>query len=115
VGTVDEKHRVYLVLWDSPDLVKGPGIMPVAILSMASKDASVTFDDAKKTPAYVSAVYDPTGQWDAQSPSPEGSSLGLYSKSPGNPEPVELQSVKTATIDLAFDDSVKMHSGKATR
>ena len=82
---------------------------------MPSKSGTVTFEDVKKAPAYVSAVYDPTGQWDAQSAPPEGSSLGLYSKSPGTPEPIELQPGKTTTIDLTFDDSVKMKSGKPTR
>jgi hypothetical protein len=114
-GTVDEKHKMYIVLWDSPDFVTAGGVTPVAIESIPAKDGTVTFDDVKKTPAYVSAVYDPSGQWDAQSPPPEGSSLGLYSKTPGSAEAVELQSGKTTTIALAFDDSVKMRSGKPTR
>ena len=114
-GTVDAQHKVYVVLWDSADFVNGENIMPVAIQSTSSKDGTVTFDDVKKTPAYVSAVYDQTGQWDAQSAPPEGSSLGLYSKTPGTPSPVQLEPGKTTTIDLAFDDSVKMKSGKPTR
>jgi hypothetical protein len=63
----------------------------------------------------VSAVYDPSGQWDAQSQPPEGSSLGLYSKTPGTPEPIDLKPGKTVSIELAFDDSVKMKGGQATR
>ena len=70
----------------------------------------------KKVPAYVSAAYDPKGEWDGQSgPPPEGSSLGLYSKTPGQPEPIEIQPGKTATIELSFDDRVKMQSGKPAR
>ena len=114
-GAVDEKHKVYVVLWDSPDFVKGGGVTPVAIQSITTKDGTVTFDDVKKTPAYVSSVYDPSGQWDAQSAPPEGSSLGLYSKTPQSPEAVELQPDKTTTIHLTFDDSVKMRSGNPTR
>jgi hypothetical protein len=114
-GTVDEKHKVYVVLWDTADFVKGEGSAPVAIESISSKSGTVTFDGVKKTPAYVSAVYDSSGQWNAQSTPPDGASLGLYSKGPGAPEPVNLQSGKTAKIDLAFDDSVKMQSGKPTR
>ena len=114
-GTVDEQHKVYVVLWDSADFVKGGEMMPAAIQSTSTKNGTVTFNDVKKTPAYVSAVYDQTGQWDAQSAPPEGSSLGLYSKTPGTPSPVQLEPGKTTTIDLAFDDSVKMKSGKPTR
>lgn len=114
-GTVDGTHKVYVVLWDSPDFVKGESAMPAAIQSTSSKDGTVTFDTVKKTPAYVSAVYDPSGQWDAQSAPPEGSSLGLYSKSPGTPAPVELRQGKITTIDLSFDDTLKMKNGQATR
>lgn len=115
-GKVDEKHKVYVVLWDTADFVKGESsAVPVVIESMASKSGTVTFDGVKKTPAYVSAVYDAGGTWDAQSAPPDGSSLGLYSKSPGGPEPVNLQSGKTTKIDLVFDDTVKMQSGKPTR
>ncbi len=113
-GTVDEKHKIYVVLWDSPDFISGDG-MPVEMQSVSSKDGAVTFDDVKKTPAYVSTVFDPTGQWDAQSAPPEGSSLGLYSKTPGKPEPIDLKAGKTTTIDLTFDDTVKMRSGGPAR
>jgi hypothetical protein len=107
-GTVDEKHKIYVVLWDSPDFVDGGG-MPVELEPATSKDAVVTFSDVKKTPAYVSAVFDPKGDWDAQSgPPPAGSSLGLYSKTPGKPEPIDLTPEKTTTIELPFDDTIKM-------
>ena len=111
-GTVDEKHKIYVVLWDSPDFVKSE-LIPFAIQPASSKDGVVTFEDVKKMPVYVSAAYDPNGQWNAQSPPPDGSSLGLYSKTPGQPEPVDLKPGKTTTIELAFDDSVKMKGEKA--
>lgn len=118
-GTVDDKHKIYIVLWDSPDFVKdhpaGTGSPPLAIQSTSSRDGLVTFNDVKKTPVYVSAAYDPTGQWDVQSPPPEGSSLGLYSKAPGQPQAVDLKPGKTAKAELPFDDSVKMKGGKATQ
>ncbi len=108
-GAVDEKHKIYVVLWDTPEFVSGTGTMPVEILPLASKDGTVTFSDVKKSPAYVSAAFDPKGEWDAKSgPPPEGSSLGLYSKTPGKPEPIDIQPGKTARIELSFDDSFKM-------
>ena len=114
-ATVDEKHKIFVALWDSADFIRG-GAMPVDIQSTGSKTGSVKFNDVKKSPAYVSAVFDPTGGWDAQSgPPPEGSSLGLYSKTPGQPEPIELKPGKTVSVELAFDDSVKMRSGQPDR
>ncbi len=76
-GTVDDKHKIYVALWDSPDFVKSDTAPPFATQAASSKNGMVTFDDVKKTPVYVSTAYDPTGQWDAQSPPPDGSSLGL--------------------------------------
>lgn len=114
-GAVDAQHKIYVVVWDSPDFAKGGNAMPAAVESMSSKTGTVTFDNVQKTPAYVSTAYDPSGQWDAQSPPPEGSSLGLYSKTPGTPEPIELKAGKTTTIDLNFDDTVKMKGGQPAR
>ncbi len=114
-GTVDEKHKIYVVLWDSMAFVDGEA-MPVELEPSSSKNGTVTFSDVKKSPAYVSAAYDPNGQWDGKSgPPPDGSSLGLYSKTPGKPEPIDIAPGKTATIELSFDDSVKMRGGKPSR
>lgn len=112
-GTVDEQHKIYVALWDSPDFVKSE-MPPFATQPASSKDGVVTFENVKKTPVYVSTAYDPNGKWDAQSPPPDGSSLGLYSKTPGQATPVDLKPGKTTKIELAFDDSVKMKGGKAT-
>lgn len=114
-GTVDEKHKIYIAVWDSPDFMKSGDVMPIASQSTSSKNGAVTFDNLTKAPVYVSAAYDPTGQWDAQSPPPEGTSLGLYSKTPGTPEPVDLRPGKTVSIELPFDDSVKMKAGQPTK
>lgn len=112
-GTVDEQHKIYVALWDSPDFVKSD-MPPFATQPVSSKNGVVTFNNVQKTPVYVSTAYDPSGHWDAQSSPPDGSSLGLYTKTPGQPAPVDLKPGKTTKIELAFDDSVKMKGGKAT-
>jgi hypothetical protein len=114
-GTVDEQHKIYVVVWDSAGFVKSGEARPAAVKSTSSKNGLVTFDDVKKSPAYVSAAYDPSGQWTAQSPPPDGSSLGLYSKTAGTPEPIDLKPGQTTSIELPFDDTVKMKGGQPTR
>ena len=107
-GTIDEKHKILVFLFDSPDFIHG-GVMPFAMKGAASKDETATFSDVGKSPVYVSSVYDPAGSYDGQSgPPPSGASLGLYSKTPGQPAPVNLDEGKTIEIDLAFDDTAKM-------
>jgi hypothetical protein len=108
-GAVDDKHTIRVFLFDSPDFVRGGGPIPFAMQSSTSKNGTVTFSDTAKSPVFVSAVYDPAGAYDGQSgPPPSGSSLGLYNKTAGEPAPVSIDAGSSATIDLPFDDSVKM-------
>ena len=104
-GIVNASHKIYVALWDSSDMSGGP---PVAVLSLNSKKGTVTFSDVQRVPAFVSAAYDPTGHWDAQSPPPTGSSLGMYSKNPPNPQPIDVAPGKTVKVSITFDDSVKV-------
>jgi hypothetical protein len=104
-GLVNASHKVYVALWDSSDMSGGP---PVAVLSLNSKKGTVTFSDVQRVPAFVSAAYDPTGNWDAQSPPPSGTSLGMYSKNPPNPQAIDVAPGKTVKVTITFDDTVKV-------
>jgi hypothetical protein len=107
-GSVDDKHKIQVFLFDSPDFAQGNG-MPVGMQMTASKDGSVTFSDIAKSPAYVAAVYDPTGGYDGQSgPPPSGSSLGMYTKAPPAPGPIAIDEGKTVEVEVSFDDTAKM-------
>jgi hypothetical protein len=107
-GTVDDKHKIIVFLFDSPDFMQG-GVMPFATQSASAKDATVTFADLAVSPVFAVAVYDPTGAYDGESgPPPSGSSAGMYTKTPGQPEPIAIEPGKTAEVELAFDDSFKV-------
>lgn len=107
-GTVDEKHKIFLFVFDSPDFMQG-GSMPVGFGSASAKDGTVTITDLAVSPIYIAVAYDPTGGYDGQSgPPPSGASMGVYAKTPGTPEPVKIDPGKTAEITVAFDDSFKM-------
>lgn len=107
-GTVDEKHKIFLFVFDTPDFMQG-GSMPIGFGSASAKDGTVTVSDLSVSPIYVAVTYDPTGGYDGQSgPPPSGASMGVYAKTPGTPEPVKIDPGKTAEITVAFDDSFKM-------
>jgi len=107
-GTVDEKHRIFVFVFDSPDFVKGESL-PIAVDAATSKDGAVSFPDLSDSPVYVASAYDPSGSYDGHSgPPPTGTSMGLYSKTPGKPEPVDVEPGKAVTIDLVFDDTAKI-------
>ena len=108
-GTVDQTHKVFVALWDTPDFVQdGSQAAPVAVKSLNAKRGSVEFDNIQKSPAYVSMLYDSSGNWDAASAPPAGTSLGLYAADGGAPAPITLEAGKAATIRAQFDDSFKM-------
>jgi hypothetical protein len=108
-GTVDKSHKVYVVLWDNPNFItEEAGAPPIGLQGVSTKSATVQFDGVQKSPLYVSMVYDPTGQWDAASPPPAGSSLGVYAIEPGKPAPITIEAGKTVKISATFDDSSKV-------
>jgi hypothetical protein len=102
-GTVDAGHKIYVALWNSPNLDS----VPVDVQPLASKTGTVTFKNVQTAPAYVSTAYDPTGKWDAQSAPPSGSSLGMYGIPP-KPDPVNVEPGKTTKIKLTFADANKV-------
>jgi len=108
-GTVDEKHKIFLFVFDSPDFMQGGSTMPVGFGSASAKDGTVTVTDLSASPVYIAVCYDPTGGYDGQSgPPPSGASMGVYAKTPGTPDPVKIDPGKTAEITVTFDDSFKM-------
>jgi len=104
-GTVNATHKIYIALWNSSDMSGGP---PAVVKSLESKKGTVTFSNVQTVPAYVSAAYDPTGAWDAQTPPPSGSSLGMYAKNPPNPQPIDVAPGKTVKVSITFDDSARV-------
>lgn len=107
-GTVNGTHKIIVALWDTPEFVTG-AVRPVAIESTDSKTGTVTFARVSKLPAYVSVAYDPSGKWDGESgPPPSGSSVGMYSKTPPKPAPVDVSAGKSVIVKISFSDITKL-------
>jgi hypothetical protein len=109
-GNVDGNHLIAVAIWDSPAFMEpNSHTMPTDVKVTKTNDSKVTFSGVSISPVYVSAAYDPSGKWDGTSgPPPAGTSLGMYSKEPGKPEPVRIDPGKSASIELSFDDRIKM-------
>ena len=105
-GTVDASHKIFIALWDSADLSGGP---PTEVKSTTAKNATVTFANIKKVPAFVSAAFDPTGRWDgASGPPPTGASLGMYSRAPPKPDPIDIKPGTITKVTITFNDAAKV-------
>jgi hypothetical protein len=67
------------------------------------------FSDVEGMPAYLSAAYEPRGTWDSESgPPPSGTSVGMFSKTPPKPEPIDAAAGKSVTVKISFDDTTRL-------
>ena len=122
-GTVDEKHKIYLLVFDAnpftcTSLIDSTGAAappaPAAgvchILrrtSTDSKNGNITIADLGSSPVYAAAFLDEDGSYDGHSDPAQGSPMGTYGKAPDKPDPINLEDGKTVEITLPFDDSLK--------
>lgn len=102
-GAVDETHRVWLWLFDSPNI--GPGAMPIAEISVGKNGDTVTFDSVAAAKVWIAAAYDEHGAMSGSAPPPSGTPIGIYASATGAPEGVKPGD-KPAI--LTFDDSQRM-------
>ena len=102
-GKVDSAHRVWVWLFDTPNI--GPGAMPIAELSVETNGAAATFD-AIGNQVWIAVAYDVNGVMTGNAPPASGSPIGIYSSRTGAPEGVTPGA--TGAVTLAFDDSQRM-------
>ena len=102
-GPVDETHRVWVWLFDTPDI--GPGSMPIAELSIGKNGDTASFDSVTAAKVWIAAAYDVQGTMSGSAPPPSGTPVGVYASSTG-----ALEGVKPGEkpVTLTFDDSFRM-------
>ena len=102
-GTVDGSHRVWVWLFDSPDI--GAGSIPLAEMSVDRNGATATFEVGVER-VWIAVAYDEKGVMNGNAPPPPGSPIGIYSSATGAPEAV-MPGAKGA-VAVTFDDSQRM-------
>jgi len=123
VGTVDEKHKIYVLLFDAnpftaTKLVDSTsdaapptpeaGVSHILRRQGASgKNETVTFSGLSVSPVYAAAIFDQSGSYDGVSDPASGSSTGVYGKALDKAEPITIEEGKTVEVVLSFDDTTK--------
>ncbi|MDP3719148.1 MAG: hypothetical protein Q8T13_15400 [Acidobacteriota bacterium] len=102
-GTVDGSHRVWVWLFDSPDI--GADSMPIAEMSVDKNGATATFEVGVER-VWIAVAYDEKGGMSGNAPPAPGSPIGIYASSTGAPEAV-IPGAKGAVV-VTFDDSQRM-------
>jgi hypothetical protein len=103
-GEVDKDHRLWVWLFDSPDI--GPGAIPVAELSLEENGGAVTFHGLGAQSVWIAVAYDEKGGFGGSAPPPSGSPVTLYGVESGAPAPVTPGA--EAAVAITFDDSQRM-------
>ena len=79
-GTVDGSHRVWIWLFDSPDI--GPGSIPIAEMSVEKNGAAAIFEVATER-VWIAVAYDEKGVMTGNAPPASGSPIGIYASTTG--------------------------------
>jgi hypothetical protein len=103
-GTVDSSHKLWVWLFDSPNI--GAGSMPIAQMALDKNGSDAVFDGIAGDAVYVAAAFDEQGVMSGDGPPPTGSPIGVIAGKEGAPSPVKPGDKSAAT--LVFDDSFRM-------
>jgi hypothetical protein len=102
-GQVDATHRLWIWLFDSPDI--GPGAMPVAELSLDANGATADFADISSLKVWIAVAYDEQGGFTGSAPPPSGTPIGIYMNANG---PAAASPDTREAVVVTFDDSQRM-------
>jgi hypothetical protein len=102
-GTVDASHRIWIWLFDTPEI--GPGAMPIAEMSIEKNGATATFGSVAAGKVWVALAYDEKGGFGGMAPPPSGSPVALYM---ADGKPAWVTPGPDAAITVTFDDTGRM-------
>lgn len=103
-GDVDATHKLWIWLFDTPDI--GPGAIPIAEQSLDKNGATAAFSDVTAKTVWIAVAYDQNGGFTGSAPPPSGSPVILYGVESGAPAGVTPG--EKGEVTVTFDDSQRM-------
>jgi hypothetical protein len=103
-GKVDTSHKLWVWLFDTPNI--GPGAMPIDQIALDSNGADAVFENVAGDKVYIAVAFDEQGAMTGDGPPPTGSPVGLLMGADGTPRSVTPGDKAGAT--LIFDDTLRM-------
>jgi hypothetical protein len=102
-GKVDPSHKIWVWLFDNPNI--GAGSMPIDQAALDKNDSEAVFEGVAPGEVWVAVAFDETGVMTGDGPPPTGTPIGILMKD-GKPASVVPGEKGTAT--LTFDDMMRM-------
>lgn len=103
-GTVDTSHKLWVWLFDTPNI--GAGSMPIAQVSLDKNSTDAVFEGVAGDKVYVAVAFDEQGAMTGDGPPPTGSPIGILMGPDGTPGAITPGG--KAPIALDFDDTIRM-------
>lgn len=103
-GTVDASHRIWVFLFDTPDITVESE--PIDVQSIEANGKATVFKGLSREVVYIATTYDHTGVYADGVPSPE-TAVGIYSTD-GKGTAAGVKTTGAAKVSIKFDDSQKV-------
>ena len=104
-GTVDASHKLWVWVFDSPNI--GPTSSPIDQMTLDSNDADAVFEGIASDTVWVAAAFDESAAMTGNAPPPPGTPIGILAGKDGAPIAV-VPAAKAVEVVLTFDDSQRM-------
>ena len=105
-GSVDATHRLWVWLFDTPNI--GSGSIPLHEASLDKNGGTATFNAVTAKQVYVAVAFDEGGGFQGQAPPPSGSPIALYGVTSAEAKPTPVSPGAKGMITVAFDDAQRM-------
>ena len=103
-GTVDSSHKLWVWLFDTPNI--GAGSMPIDQVALDKNGTDAVFESVAGDKVYVAVAFDEKGAMMGDGPPPTGSPIGILMGTDGAPSGVTPGD--KAPVALTFDDTIRM-------
>ena len=103
-GTVDTSHKLWVWLFDTPNI--GAGSMPIDQIALDKNGTEAVFENVAGYKVYVAVAFDEKGAMMGDGPPPTGSPIGILMGPDGTPNGIAPGG--NAPMALNFDDTIRM-------
>lgn len=103
-GTVDATHKLWVWLFDSPNI--GAGSQPIDQAALDKNGAQAVFEGVSLGQVYVAVAFDEKGAMDGNGPPPTGTPISIHAGPNG--APMAVVPGEKGAITITFDDTARM-------